>query len=80
MSQRYCCGVNSLASSSLRGHWKLPDSRRLYSSRNHRPPSTALDSVPASATEQKQRVGERIQLELLLNDAGQTIDSSLRSV
>ena len=39
-------------------------------------PVQRFDSVPASATEQKQRVGERIQLELLLNDAGQTIDSS----
>lgn len=37
MSQRYCCGVRSLASVSLRGHWKLPDSRRLYSSRNPSP-------------------------------------------
>ena len=39
-------------------------------------PVQGFDPVPASATEQKQRVGERIQLKLLLNDAGQTIDSS----
>ena len=39
-------------------------------------PVQCFDPVPASATEQKQRVGERIQLKLLLNYAGQTIDSS----
>ena len=39
-------------------------------------PIQCFDPVPASATEQKQRVGEGIQLELLLNHAGQTIDSS----
>lgn len=38
-------------------------------------PVQCFDSVPASATEQKQRVGERIQLELLLNHAGQAIDA-----
>ena len=29
MSQRYCCMVRALASLSFRGHWKMPDSRRL---------------------------------------------------
>ena len=38
-------------------------------------PVQGFDSVTAPAAEQKQRVGERIQLELLLNYAGQTIDS-----
>ena len=37
MSQRYCCGVSALASLSFRGHWKLPDSSRLYSSTNPLP-------------------------------------------
>ena len=32
MSQRYCRGVSARASLSLRGHWKLPLSNRLYSS------------------------------------------------
>lgn len=30
MSQRYCWGVRALASVSGRGHWKEPDSNRLY--------------------------------------------------
>ena len=34
MSQRYCCGVSSRASVSLRGHWNTPFSNRLYSSTN----------------------------------------------
>lgn len=38
-------------------------------------PVQRFDSVPAPATEQKQRVGEWIQLKLLLNDASQTIDT-----
>lgn len=38
-------------------------------------PVQCFDSVPVSATEQKQRVGERIQLKLRLNDASQTIDA-----
>lgn len=29
MSQRYCCMVRALASLSFRGHWKMPDSKRL---------------------------------------------------
>ena len=32
MSHRYCWGVSARASLSLRGHWKLPLSNRLYSS------------------------------------------------
>ena len=36
-SQRVCCGVSSNASVSLRGHWNLPLSRRLYKSRNPSP-------------------------------------------
>ena len=39
-------------------------------------PVQCYDSVPASATEQKQRIRKWIQLELLLYDAGQTIDST----
>lgn len=36
-SQRVCCGVSSNASVSLRGHWNLPLSSRLYKSRNPSP-------------------------------------------
>ena len=36
-SHRVCCGVSSNASVSLRGHWNLPLSRRLYKSRNPSP-------------------------------------------
>ena len=36
-SQRVCCGVISNASVSLRGHWNLPLSSRLYKSRNPSP-------------------------------------------
>ena len=36
-SQRVCCGVSNNASVSLRGHWNLPLSRRLYKSRNPSP-------------------------------------------
>ena len=39
-------------------------------------PVQSLDAVPASATEQKQRVGEWIQMELLLNKSSQAIYSS----
>lgn len=38
-------------------------------------PVQCFNPVPVSATEQKQRVGERIQPEQLLNHTGQTIDS-----
>ena len=38
-------------------------------------PVQCFDPVPASAAEQEQRIGEWIQLELLLDYAGQTIDS-----
>ena len=38
-------------------------------------PVQGFDPIPAPTTEQEQRVGEWIQLELLLNHAGQTIDS-----
>ena len=38
-------------------------------------PVQCFNPVPASATEQEQRVSERVQLELLLNHAGQPIDS-----
>ena len=37
LSQRYCWAVRLLASLSVRGHWKLPDSKRLYSSTNPLP-------------------------------------------
>ena len=78
MSRRYCWGVSSLASASLRGHWKLPPSRSLYSSRNPSPsqysPLLRSRRRPHDR-EQKQRVGKWIQPELLLNYAGQTIDS-----
>lgn len=66
------CGVNNLASYSLRGHWNLPDSSRLYSSRNPLLSQYSALILPASATEQKTRVGKQIQLKLLLNDVGQT--------
>lgn len=36
-SQRVCCGVSSNASVSLRGHWNLPLSSRLYKSRDPSP-------------------------------------------
>ena len=36
-SQRVCCGVSSNSSVSLRGHWNLPLSSRLYKSRNPSP-------------------------------------------
>ena len=36
-SQRVCCGVSSFASVSLRDHWNLPLSSRLYKSRNPSP-------------------------------------------
>ena len=56
ISQRYCSGVSRLASASLRGYWKLPDSRRLYSSRKPSP-SHVLDmngdSYRLKATMQK---------------------------
>lgn len=38
-------------------------------------PIECFDSVLASATEQKQRIGKRVQLKLLLDDAGQAIDA-----
>lgn len=38
-------------------------------------PIECFDSVPSPATEQKQRIGKRVQLKLLLHDAGQAIDS-----
>ncbi len=38
-------------------------------------PVQRFDPVPALTAEQKQRVGERSQMKLLLNDAGQSIDS-----
>ena len=38
-------------------------------------PVQGFDPVPASAAEQKQGVGERSQLKLLLNHVGQTIDA-----
>lgn len=37
INQRYCWGVIARASASLRGHWKLPFSSRLYSSTNPSP-------------------------------------------
>ena len=49
-SQRVCCGVSSNASVSLRGHWNLPLSRRLYKSRNpspsHRSPLMRSQRLP----------------------------------
>ena len=39
-------------------------------------PVKRLDPVTPSSTEQKQSIGERIQLKLLLNKSGQSIDSS----
>ena len=36
-------------------------------------PVQSLDPVPASAAEQKQRVGKGIQIKLLLNQRGQTV-------
>lgn len=41
-SHRVCCGVSSKASVSLRGHWNLPLSRRLYKSRN---PSSSYPNI-----------------------------------
>ena len=49
-SHRVCCGVSSKASVSLRGHWNLPLSRRLYKSRNpspsHRSPLMRSQRLP----------------------------------
>ena len=49
-SQRVCCGVSSKASVSLRGHWNLPLSSRLYKSRNpspsHRSPLIRSHRLP----------------------------------
>ena|GEM_PF-4787628 len=49
-SQRVCCGVSSKASVSLRGHWNLPLSSRLYKSRNpspsHRSPFIRSQRLP----------------------------------
>ncbi len=49
-SQRICCGVSSSASVSLRGHWNLPLSSRLYKSRNpspsHRSPFMRSQRLP----------------------------------
>ena len=49
-SHRVCCGVSSNASVSLRGHWNLPLSRRLYKSRNpspsHRSPLMRSQRLP----------------------------------
>ncbi len=49
-SQRVCCGVSSNASVSLRGHWNLPLSSRLYKSRNpspsHRSPLMRSHRLP----------------------------------
>lgn len=49
-SHRVCCGVSSSASVSLRGHWNLPLSRRLYKSRNpspsHRSPLMRSQRLP----------------------------------
>ena len=36
-SHLVCCGVSNFASVSLRGHWNLPLSKRLYKSRNPSP-------------------------------------------
>ena len=36
-------------------------------------PIQGLNSIPASAAEQEQCIGERIQIELLLNQNGQTV-------
>lgn len=38
-------------------------------------PIQALDAVPPAAAEQKQRIGERIQFELLLHQGSQSIYS-----
>ena len=45
MSHRYCCALSCCTSAPFLGHWKLPLSSRLYSSRN---PNIALLSGPAS--------------------------------
>ena len=49
-SQRVFCGVSSKATVSLRGHWNLPLSRRLYKSRNpspsHRSPLMRSQRLP----------------------------------
>ena len=49
-SHRVCCGVSSKASVSLRGHWNLPLSSRLYKSRNpspsHRSPLMRSQRLP----------------------------------
>ena len=39
-------------------------------------PVKSLNSIPTPSAEQKECVGERIQLKLPLNKSGQTIDSS----
>ena len=38
-------------------------------------PVQCLDPIPPSAAEQEQGVGERIQMELLLNHGGQTVNA-----
>ena len=48
MSHRYCCALSFCTSAQLLGHWKLPLSSRLYSSRNPSHPSTVLLFGPTS--------------------------------
>lgn len=76
MSHRYCCGVSARASLSLRGHWKLPDSKRLYSSTKPLPSQySALIRSRRRPHEQKQRVAEWIQFKFQLHQRRQAVDS-----
>lgn len=74
MRQRYCCGVKALTSLSYRGHWKLQDSSRLYSStRTVSLPVQLLDAIQASTAEHERGVSEWIQVELLLGQRRHTV-------
>ena len=77
ISHRYCCGVIALASLSFRGHWKTPDSSRLYNSTNPLPSQySALILSRRPPAEQKQRIREWVKVKLLRNQSGQPVDPS----
>lgn len=74
-SHRSCCGVSSLTSSGVRGHWYLSALQALV--QQHKAvcvPVQCFDPIHAASAEQEQTARKRIEAEAALRERGQPVD------